>query len=189
MSNDNNHNDKDSRPQNEKHANDRSSEADHDLPIPPPVPPPTPPPQSSRNSSSLLSPWWSAEPPPEKPPAQEDPEKAASPGHLLVHFCRTATFRDPNESTSLPTELFREQCFMLAKKPQQNSDSETMDNPTQVEAEECRMVCFLRENEERRAQRREEAKTKFWNPLHGTWLVVATTQERCREHTSGILFV
>ncbi|KAI8140798.1 hypothetical protein BJV82DRAFT_519530, partial [Fennellomyces sp. T-0311] len=50
---------------------------------------------------------------------------------------------------------------------------------------DCRMVCFLRESEERRKERQDKAKS-LWNPFHGLWIVVATTHQRCLEHTAGI---
>ncbi|KAI9489544.1 hypothetical protein BDB00DRAFT_790968 [Zychaea mexicana] len=149
-----------------------------DTPIPPPIPPPAPPQSSSRNPSSLLSPWWSAEPLPERPAEQNKKGR-----RTFINFTRIANaieYGADGQKTGKSTQLFSERCYLSTRKDlgDQSNDGIPARAPS-----ECRMVCFLRENEQRRKERQEKAKS-FWNPFHGLWIVVATTHARCLEHTA-----
>ncbi|KAI9266446.1 hypothetical protein BDA99DRAFT_505664 [Phascolomyces articulosus] len=156
-----------------------------DTPIPPPIPPPAPP-QSSRNPSSLLSPWWSAEPLPERSTEQKQKKSRRT----FINFTRIANaieYGADGQKTGKSTQLFTERCYLSTRKEDlgdQPSNSNNNDNgiPTRAPSD-CRMVCFLRESDERRKERHEKNKS-IWNPFHGLWIVVATTHARCLEHTA-----
>ncbi|CDH59500.1 hypothetical protein RO3G_11850 [Lichtheimia corymbifera JMRC:FSU:9682] len=161
---------------------------DHrETPTPPPVPPPTPSPQSSRNNTSLLSPWWSESTEPEKKPAKGH--------HLLMHFTRivNGSIKDNNNNSS-NTPLFTEQCVLLTKQDHSSSTTTTDQQHSTSTSNgikflngkpqsDCRMVCLLRENQEKRKEQ-QKAHGSFLNPFHGLWIIVATTQARCLEHTA-----
>lgn len=162
---------------------------DHrETPTPPPVPPPTPSPQSSRNNTSLLSPWWSESTEPEKKPAKGH--------HLLLHFTRVVNGSIKDDKSNSNTPLFTEQCVLLTKQDHPSSTSSTTDQHHATSADnginflngkqqsDCRMVCLLRENQEKRKEQ-QKAHGSFLNPFHGLWVIVATTQARCLEHTAG----
>ncbi|KAL1929761.1 hypothetical protein VTP01DRAFT_1899 [Rhizomucor pusillus] len=154
-----------------------------DTPVAPPVPPPTPP-QSSRNPSSLLSPWWSAEPPPERP------SDAKKNHYVFMNFSVTTSAKKPGTEGNTPEDqvvLTKESCFMLAKKEAlQNQPDDAPANSPYVGTSDCRMICFLRESEhllKLREAEQHQQQQRSWNPFRGTWLVVATTRQRCMEHS------
>lgn len=154
-----------------------------ETPVAPPVPPPTPP-QSSRNPSSLLSPWWSAEPPPERP------SDAKKNHYVFMNFSVTTSAKKPGTEGNTPEDqvvLTKESCFMLAKKEAlQNQPDDAPANSPYVGTSDCRMICFLRESEhllKLREAEQHQQQQRSWNPFRGTWLVVATTRQRCMEHS------
>lgn len=90
----------------------------------------------------------------------------------------------PEDKTSKKT-LFRFSFFHFSRATSQRkehcvlfADTNTKDEQKELfqlldASQQCTMVCFLRAS---------QPSSGRWNPLHGNWISVAKTPERCREH-------
>lgn len=178
----------------------------HALPTPPPPPP------LEQDSSSLTSPWWSEEEPIETKvdpsssvpttttttetgtTAANDPKNNNLLNISFVAFSRASAKENP-----IP---WKENCFLIAKtkivsateqkglirvkpveKGKERSVEEILDDST-----ECSMICFLRSSRQLTKDRilnENDGKlpiTFSVNPFYGTWISVAKTPARCKEH-------
>ncbi|KAG2206875.1 hypothetical protein INT47_007632 [Mucor saturninus] len=164
----------------------------HALPCPPPPPP------LEQDSSTLTSPWWSEEPPAEQIEGEADhipsttdtlplTEKEPTSSTLnisVLSFNRASAKESPNQ--------WKERCFLLAATD--GSLKEHKKETVQKELEEifdkskeCSMICFLRSSRQMTKDRllQEHGKlplTYSFNPFYGTWITIAKTPTRCKEH-------
>jgi hypothetical protein len=161
--------------------------------------PPPPPPIPNQDSSDLLSPWWSEEneavpdasSAPTSSSSSPSPSDASAPSNTdgsdntlnisLLGFGRASKVEGD----------WSEKCFMLATtKPSKHDEDENEEfeetvKRLTVESKKCSMVCFLRESRrftsERMADKPSSILTQL-NPFYGTWVSVAKTPMKCKEH-------
>ncbi|KAG0934598.1 hypothetical protein G6F57_007105 [Rhizopus arrhizus] len=164
--------------------------------LPPSIVPPPPP---TEDTCSLLSPWWS-----EEAAATTGAEEVVEEKNKLpekpTHRHNTILFglsrnMEHNEDKELN---WKEKCYLLANIPKMEFEGK-MDRERLERlfnhSRECTMVCFLKESRKLAKQRlllsEEEEKKKTsdvefkLNPFYGTWISVAKTPKRCREHILG----
>lgn len=167
----------------------------HALPTPPPPPP-------EQDSSTLTSPWWSEEPPTEPTPTTTTAEAEAEPlssqqdttrqekENKIVNMSVLSFRRSSPKDSATP---WKERCFLVAttnlsserigKENVQKELEDLFDN-----SKHCSMVCFLRSSREltrERLLKENDGKlpiTFSINPFYGTWLSIASTPARCKEH-------
>ncbi|KAI9312440.1 hypothetical protein BX666DRAFT_836241 [Dichotomocladium elegans] len=80
--------------------------------------------------------------------------------------------------------LFWERCYLLTRKNTHGQPNPSGVVPAIDPAAECQMICFLRESERRRQERRALTNGPRWNPFIGAWIVVAKTRRQCLEHSN-----
>lgn len=172
----------------------------HALPTPPPPPP------TEQDSSTLTSPWWS-----EEPLAEAIEEKA----DLAPSTAESSplTEKEPNSSILSISVLsfgraspkdsshgWKERCFLLAATAGSTKEHKKENVQKELEeifdkSKECSMICFLRSSRQMTKDRLlQEHNGKLpvsfsFNPFYGTWITIAKTPTRCKEHLlDGTLF-
>ncbi|RCI02927.1 hypothetical protein CU098_012494, partial [Rhizopus stolonifer] len=117
---------------------------------------PPPPLPSTEDTSTLLSPWWSEE------PHRSSPQEST---HQWKERCMLLAFTELEKQQQKEEDITK-------KSTGQDAQKELLDIFDQ--SKDCRMVCFLRAS-------RELSKPSL-NPFHGTFVSVAKTPKRCKEH-------
>lgn len=179
----------------------------HALPCPPPPPP------LEQDSSTLTSPWWSEEPPAERIEAEADlvpstteslpltekDSKSSTLNISVLSFNRASAKGNPNQ--------WKERCILVAatdgfvkenkKENKREYNKETVQKELEEifdKSKECSMVCFLRSSRQMTRDRLLEEHGKLplsfsFNPFYGTWITVAKTPSRCKEHLLDSMFI
>ncbi|CAO3671220.1 hypothetical protein G6F70_007168 [Rhizopus microsporus] len=165
------------------------------------------PPPSTDDTASLLSPWWSEQTATTEEIQPTATEKTSNTNNssesnnsssthkhtILIGLNRNMEHNDDKEIS------WKEKCYVFANVPklkyEGKSDRENLEKLFDY-SRECTMVCFLRESRKLARQRlllteeNTEKKTSdigfTLNPFYGTWISVAKTPKRCREHILGV---
>lgn len=169
------------------------------------------PPPSTDDTASLLSPWWSEQTatteeiqPTATEKTNNDTNNSSASNNsssthkhtILIGLNRNMEHNDDKEIS------WKEKCYVFANVPklkyEGKSDRENLEKLFDY-SRECTMVCFLRESRKLARQRlllteeNTEKKTSdigfTLNPFYGTWISVAKTPKRCREHILGGIHV
>ncbi|KAI9483012.1 MAG: hypothetical protein EXX96DRAFT_556519 [Benjaminiella poitrasii] len=95
---------------------------------------------------------------------------------LLLNFIRSA----PKESS----QQWKERCLLLATAEIDKNKKDTTAAKQELEdiidnSKACSMICFLKTSQ--RLIKQQEQTSRF-NPFYGTWISVAKTPKRCKEH-------
>ncbi|KAI8643626.1 hypothetical protein BD408DRAFT_385278 [Parasitella parasitica] len=143
---------------------------------------PPPPLPSAEDTSTLLSPWWSEEAqaePADELNAEDATEQEAKKDSGILNISILSFGRSaPKESK----EQWKERCLLLATTTELRKKTETSTVQNELEeifdkSKECSMICFLRTSREL------TNRSSFTlNPFYGTWISVAKTPKRCKEH-------